>query len=622
MTVKVDHEGQVNVDVCYTHHGHSKSLEHLRLPKCQRAMIAAKIQQGVTRERILDDIRESVGETFRRQHLIERQDLANLERAFGLHKVQRHGNDQQSVLAWISEWESANESENPVLYHKFQGEEDKNGYDLTTDDFFLVVQTTFQRDMLTKFAGNGICCDSTHGTNAYDFPLTTIHVVDEFGEGIPVAWCLSSHEDFTSMVIFFSEIKKNCGPVESAFFMSDMANQFFNAWVGVMEGKRPTKLLCTWHVDKAWKEELRKKVGNVSLEGEIYKMLRTCLEQTSETRFEDCLTGLLNRLAFDSNTMNFGKYFRKEWVGKKTQWAYCFRLRMGINTNMFAEAFHRVFKRVYLGGKVNKRVDCCLYNLVKFARDKAFERAIKLTKGKATYRISNIKAHHSQSLLIRDSSVEKVAEDRWVVVSESVHHKHEVLKVSANCVFEQECKMVCSDCKVCVHMFECSCPDSLIVGTICKHVHAVCRVASPPGAGLRHNRPTIPNELKSLTSHVKGSPRMETQKLRQIIQGKITWLQQQVDVATNLEALRALDKQLSAAASAFTAFTTCGNPPQTIRAQEENTPNKKMATQARFFSTKKKRSKTAGVRYARPSWKEREQFVAMLCSTTTTPQGI
>ena len=110
ITIKVDHEEQVHVDICYTHHGHRKSLEHLRLPKCQRAMIAAKIQQGVTRERIIDHIRESLGETFQRQH------LANLESAFGLQRVQRHGNDQLSVLAWIGEWQSSEESESPVLY--------------------------------------------------------------------------------------------------------------------------------------------------------------------------------------------------------------------------------------------------------------------------------------------------------------------------------------------------------------------------------------------------------------------------------------------------------------------------------------------------------------------------
>lgn len=105
------------------------------------------------------------------------------------------------------------------------------------------------------------------------------------------------------MVIFFSEIKKRCGPIESALLTSEMANQFYNAWVAVMDCKRVAKLLCTWHVDKTWKEELRKKVGDVSLEADIYKMIMTCLEQTSETGFEDCLSGLLSRLESDQKAL-------------------------------------------------------------------------------------------------------------------------------------------------------------------------------------------------------------------------------------------------------------------------------------------------------------------------------
>ncbi|KAL9977524.1 hypothetical protein ACROYT_G014937 [Oculina patagonica] len=72
--------------------------------------------------------------------------------------------------------------------------------------------------------------------------------------------------------------------------MSDMANQFYNAWVAVMnEGPRPKKLLCTWLVDKVWKEELRRKVGDATVESEVYKLIRTCLEQMTGANFEDCL---------------------------------------------------------------------------------------------------------------------------------------------------------------------------------------------------------------------------------------------------------------------------------------------------------------------------------------------
>lgn len=67
--------------------------------------------------------------------------------------------------------------------------------------------------MLFKFGVNGICCDSIYGINGYDFLLIIIYVIDEFGEGMLVVWCLFNYEDFCSMVVFFFEIKKKCGVV-------------------------------------------------------------------------------------------------------------------------------------------------------------------------------------------------------------------------------------------------------------------------------------------------------------------------------------------------------------------------------------------------------------------------
>ena len=187
------------------------------------------------------------------------------------------------------------------------------------EDFFIVVQSPLQKQMFETFAHKGVCCDSTHGTNAYDFSLSTVLVIDDFGQGFPVAWCLSSHEDFTTMTLIFNEIKKNCGIVKSEFFMSDMAPQFYNAWVAVMEDPRPRKLVCTWHVDKAWKEELRKKIGDITIEAEVYKLLRIVLQQQKENMFHDCLGALLRRLKTGSKCDIFFNYFNKEWVPRKEQ---------------------------------------------------------------------------------------------------------------------------------------------------------------------------------------------------------------------------------------------------------------------------------------------------------------
>ena len=105
-----------------------------------------------------------------------------------------------------------------------------------------------------------------------------------------------------------------------------------------------------------------------------------------------------------------------------------------INTNMFVEAFHRVFKRLYLGGRYNKRMDTCLFNLMRFVRDKGFDHLIKLMKGKQTYRISNIAERHRRSLGMPLQSVQLKEEGiKWGVLSEGGKDLYEVLRVSQTC---------------------------------------------------------------------------------------------------------------------------------------------------------------------------------------------
>ncbi|KAJ8914302.1 hypothetical protein NQ315_011287 [Exocentrus adspersus] len=52
-----------------------------------------------------------------------------------------------------------------------------------------------QQLMLEKFGCNTIAVDSTHGLNQYDFELTTVLVIDEYGEGFPAACMFSNRKD-------------------------------------------------------------------------------------------------------------------------------------------------------------------------------------------------------------------------------------------------------------------------------------------------------------------------------------------------------------------------------------------------------------------------------------------
>ena len=84
-----------------------------------RNVIAAKLQQGVSKEKILDNMQNNVGTEFLHDHIIDKQDVINIQCAYGLEEVQRHADDQTSVLAWIPEWQ--NSTSNPVVWYKLEG---------------------------------------------------------------------------------------------------------------------------------------------------------------------------------------------------------------------------------------------------------------------------------------------------------------------------------------------------------------------------------------------------------------------------------------------------------------------------------------------------------------------
>ena len=122
MKVVINADGTLLVDVCYTHHGHKVQLEHTRIAKGRREQIAVSLQQGVAKERILNDLREDglKSETLKRHHLIGKKDIANIKTSFQLDDVRRHPDDQSSVKAWVDERSS--QENNFILFSKFQGD--------------------------------------------------------------------------------------------------------------------------------------------------------------------------------------------------------------------------------------------------------------------------------------------------------------------------------------------------------------------------------------------------------------------------------------------------------------------------------------------------------------------
>ena len=161
-------------------------------------------------------------------------------------------------------------------------------------------------------------------------------------------------------------------------------------------------MLCSWHVDRAWRKSLQELILVQTEHIEIYHHLRTLLQCTTILNFQVLLQNFIS-LLLEKGYNEFYTYFQAHYCNRVGEWAFCYRVGTPFNTNMFIESFHRLLKAVYLDNKNNKRIDTCslLNTPLRIARDKAYERLIKVEKGKHTHRICKINTRHkaAKSLL-------------------------------------------------------------------------------------------------------------------------------------------------------------------------------------------------------------------------------
>ena len=113
-----------------------------------------------------------------------------------------------------------------------------------------------------------------------------------------------------------------------------------------MEYTPAKKLLCLWHVDRAWRGALQH-IKDQQIQQRVYHNLRVLLD---ECNIEDTLQKTLSQLQSSPSTQRFYDYFSKTYALRKKEWAKCYHAKAGVNTNMYLEAFHHVVNYVYMKG--------------------------------------------------------------------------------------------------------------------------------------------------------------------------------------------------------------------------------------------------------------------------------
>ena len=349
-----------------------------------------------------------------------------------------------------------------------------------------------------------------------------------------------------------------------------MAPQFYNAF-SKLNGCNPKQLWCSWRCDKAWREELRKKMSSTEIQADIYKRLKYICEITDCSLFQEYFGNLMKSLKLSPITQTFGQYLSVHWEPKKEHWAYCYRLGTGINTNMRLEAFHRIFKYDYLHGKQNRCVAVCLFTLMKFNRDKIYQRLIKETKRKNTYNKNLIHDKHLSSLGLSINDVKEVDSKIWSVPSASSKSKNYCVSLLSDKCNQTSCCLKCTECGACSHIYKCTCMDFLTKNVPCKHIHLVCSKVDIKLSNdlfvddAQSSDIMAPNaesvEVAETVNFLRGTEPAEFDKLK----GKVLQnLNEMIASVTNAnmfneDAMKNLDRQICAAKNTFS--TLCANQP-------------------------------------------------------------
>ncbi|GBN34017.1 hypothetical protein AVEN_26662-1 [Araneus ventricosus] len=606
--------GKITAKVCNTHYGHGDSLSYMKLTEAEKKTIAHSLKMKIDIPVILEKLRNDMLESpnLARIHLTTRQDIKNIQRNFGL-SVERHRDDATSVRLMIEEMATL-DGDNPVLGFKFQGSVPPEYENFLENDFIIVLQNPLQKEMLKKFGNNVVCLDSTHGTNAYNFKLITILIIDEFGEGFPAAWCISNREDYTALKKFFGLVKKNLAEdLTTKFFMSDDAPAFHNAWVDVF-GFSEHKLLCSFHFDKIIRSQVNRLISDKIKACEVYKILSIIFSKTGEEQFLTMFEKFKSDLIVDKDTENFGNYFLTNYEHRVKEIAKCYRLGSPVTTNNHLESFYKDLKYNFLCGKSNKRLDHCFYKLMEYIKNKGCQRIIKLERGKISSQIRTILSRHKRSFQLDFNQISKETEDSYIVKGEKSNYNVEVKEQSCS----KTCSVKCSECNICIHEIKCSCLDSVVNVTICKHAHLVCRKR------INKERSThIPQDISTTISNIHNLIQNTNQKQQRVpdfLKNTEELLEEIRNQASRLDPVtnKAKFLEINAKLRNIVNFIKIGNQENKLPKSSAN-GNQNIITQNSFFSTKKKQQKIPNM-LCKPSFQEKEDITKNFISAIVVPE--
>lgn len=209
--------------------------------------------------------------------------------------------------------------------------------------------------------------------------------------------------------------------------------------------------------------------GDKLLKAWVYKTVCTVMEERNENALK--ILFAVNEFLCHDETREFGLYFKQNYAFQEfiSGHMHTDHLRGSIQTCL--KAIHHVLKHIYFEKKKVKTMNQYIVAPMKLTRDRIISRMMQLSRSEASEAIRGINDRHGKSLTIPKADIaELTIEHRTAWIVKSQCHRGETYTI---CKTEdgrlvKDHRLICKNYNVCVCV--CSCLDSLIHGSICKHI--------------------------------------------------------------------------------------------------------------------------------------------------------
>lgn len=388
--------------------------------------------------------------------------------------------DASSIDKIIQSWKEAGEER--IVFYKPQGVVDECQPELTDVDCALAIMSQKQEEMLKLHAKSLICFDISNAIGPYRFYLGTLMVLDDNGEAFPGAFFFSNRRDQKMYEILFGAISARTGKLSSQVFISDDDVSYLNAWITTM-GDCSKSLMCSWRVQQNWQKHLNNLL-DATLRTNLKKELDSVLKEPDVETFQVKYNTLLHTLSTNPATKFLETHLMLHFSHRVEQWAYCFFVHSGLSHVIQLENLYKRIKKIYFGSKPGKPINHILNDLHQFTSEKRIEN-IHFKLEELPTKEDPMRANHIKSLEAPFNFIIPLTGGNFCVRSFTqeieLHYTVTVYK------YDCDCNVVCADCSMCFHRYQCSCLEYTVNQLMCKHIHLVGRYLLDAHTEAEHN---------------------------------------------------------------------------------------------------------------------------------------